>query len=170
MWDMSRSAARYVPLLLIPLLQACGSDRPPQAASTGTKRDSAVGSPTKSVVQAAPVALDYTAPPDSLIPHDAMGASIRRGLALILRTTDSLPQYATGNIQCASCHLDAGRRRDAAPLTGVYARFPKFMDRTGAVIPLEDRVNYCFTRSLAGNRLPNDSREMQDIIAYLAFL
>ena len=114
--------------------------------------------------------LDYTPPPDSLIPNDQLGASIRRGLALITHTTDSLPQYATGSLQCSSCHIDAGRRRDAAGLLGVYARFPKYMDRTGAVIPLEDRVNYCFTRSLAGNRIPTDSREMQDIIAYLAYI
>jgi thiosulfate dehydrogenase len=114
--------------------------------------------------------LDYTPPPDSLIPNDRLGASIRRGLALITHTTDSLPQYATGSLQCSSCHSDAGRRRDAAGLLGVYARFPKYMDRTGAVIPLEDRVNYCFTRSLAGNRIPTDSREMQDIVAYLAYI
>ena len=35
---------------------------------------------------------------------------------------------------------------------------------------LADRVNYCLTRSLAGNALPHDSREMEDILAYLAFL
>jgi len=117
-----------------------------------------------------PAPLDYTPPPDSLIPNDQLGASIRRGLALVAHTTDSLPQYATGSLQCASCHIDAGRRRDAAGLLGVHARFPKYMDRTGAVIPLEDRVNYCFTRSLAGNRIPTDSREMQDIVAYLAYI
>ncbi|MBU6367684.1 MAG: c-type cytochrome, partial [Gemmatimonadetes bacterium] len=31
-------------------------------------------------------------------------------------------------------------------------------------------VNYCFTRSLAGNALPVQSREMVDILAYLAFI
>lgn len=115
-------------------------------------------------------ALDYTPPPDSVVPNDSMGASIRRGRAIFVRTTDSLPEYAPGNIQCASCHLDAGRRRDAAALIGVHARFPKYLDRSAAVIPIEDRINYCFTRSLAGTRLPNGSREMQDIVAYLAFL
>ena len=114
--------------------------------------------------------MDYTPPPDSLIPADEMGTSIRRGLALITHTTDSLPAYAPGSIQCVSCHIDGGRRRDAAGLMGVYARFPKYMDRSGAVIPLEDRVNYCFTRSLGGSKLPTDSREMQDIIAYLAYI
>ena len=137
---------------------------------------SAGDSKSKSAEMGTPVAaahkgpLDYTPPPDSAIPNDQLGASIRRGLALVTHTTDSLPKFATGSLQCASCHIDSGRRRDAAALIGVYARFPKYMDRTGAVIPLEDRVNYCFTRSLAGNRIPNDSREMQDIVAYLAFL
>ena len=114
--------------------------------------------------------MDYTPPPDSLIPHDEMGVSIRRGLALLTRTTDSLPGFAPGNIQCVSCHIDGGRRRDAAGLMGVYSRFPKYMDRSGAVIPIEDRVNYCFTRSLGGSKLPPDSREMQDIVAYLAYI
>ena len=114
--------------------------------------------------------LDYVPPPDSAIPNDSMGASIRRGRAMFIRTTDSLPRYAPGNIQCASCHLDGGRQRDAAPLIGVHARFPKYLDRSAAVVPIEDRINYCFTRSLAGTQLPSRSREMQDIVAYLAFL
>ena len=125
---------------------------------------------TASVAPATPGPMDYTPPPDSLIPHDELGASIRRGLALLTRTTDSLPAFAPGNIQCVSCHIDGGRRRDAAGLMGVYSRFPKYMDRSGAVIPLEDRVNYCFTRSLGGSKLPSDSREMQDIVAYLAYI
>lgn len=109
-------------------------------------------------------------PSDAEIPSDSLGASIRRGLALVTHTTDSLPAYAPGNINCANCHINGGRNADAAPLTGSHARFPKYLDRTGAVIGLADRVNYCFTRSLAGNKLPVDSREMQDILAYLAWL
>jgi thiosulfate dehydrogenase len=85
-------------------------------------------------------------------------------------THDSLPDYAPSTLNCTSCHLDGGRQANAAPLTGVYARFPAYLSRAGAVVSLEDRVNYCFTRSLSGYRLPSDSREMQDMIAYLAFL
>jgi len=151
------------------MLIGCGNEQgSSRAASTSSgSRDPAMGKPVAPPVEGP---LDYTPPPDSLIPKDELGQSIRRGLALVTRTTDSLPAYASGNIQCASCHIDAGRRRDAAGLIGVYARFPKYMDRTGAVIPIEDRVNYCFTRSLAGSRIPSDSREMQDIVAYLAYI
>ncbi len=115
-------------------------------------------------------AATWRAPADSEIPADSIGASIRRGLALVLHTPDSLSRYAPGNISCSNCHLGAGRNPDAAPLTGSHARFPKYLDRTGAVIGLADRVNYCFTRSLAGAKLPPESREMQDILAYIAWL
>jgi thiosulfate dehydrogenase len=103
-------------------------------------------------------------------PDDPLEASIYRGLALITHTRDSLPAYAGGSLVCTSCHLDEGRRPNAAPLMGVMARFPKFIDRAGAVVPIEDRINYCFTRSLSGSRLPSDSREMQVIVAYLAYI
>jgi thiosulfate dehydrogenase len=113
---------------------------------------------------------DWRPPADSTIPADSLGASIRRGLALIVDTPDSLPAYAPGNITCSSCHLGAGRVAEAAPLVGSHARFPKYLERSAAVIGLADRVNYCFTRSLAGAKLPTDSREMQDILAYISWL
>jgi thiosulfate dehydrogenase len=104
------------------------------------------------------------------IPSDSMGASIRRGLHLLRFTPESLPAYATSGLRCTSCHQDDGLKLSAAPLTGSHARFPKYMARTGAVITLADRVNYCFTRSLAGNVLPVDSREMTDLLSYMAFI
>ncbi len=104
------------------------------------------------------------------IPTDSLGASIRRGLHLIRFTPESLPKYATSSLRCTSCHQNDGLKASSAPLTGSHARYPKYMPRTGAVVTLADRVNYCFTRSLAGNALPHGSREMEDILAYLAFI
>lgn len=139
----------------------------------GDRTDTALVRQAGTPRPSAPARFDAAAwqpPADSEIPRDSMGASIRRGLALVMHTPDSLPAYAPGRISCTNCHIGAGRNVDAAPLAGSHARFPKYMDRTGAVISLADRVNYCFTRSLAGNRLPVESREMQDILAYLAWL
>ncbi|HXT15235.1 MAG TPA: c-type cytochrome [Gemmatimonadaceae bacterium] len=103
-------------------------------------------------------------------PDDPFEVSVFRGLSIITHVHDSLPAYTNSNLNCTSCHLDEGRRGNAAPLVGVFARFPKYMDRSNAVVPIEDRINYCFTRSLAGSKLPADSREMQDIVAYLAYI
>ena len=97
--------------------------------------------------------------------------SVYRGLAILTHTRDSLPAYVGGNLNCTSCHLDEGRRAERGAARRRRSRaIPKYMDRSGAVVPIEDRVNYCFTRSLAGSKLPPDSREMQDIVAYLAFI
>ena len=109
-------------------------------------------------------------PPDSTIPAGAAGASIRRGRALLESTRDSLPDFVGANLRCMSCHLDDGRRLKTGPLIGVYARYPRFIDRAGGVASIEDRVNFCFTRSLAGRKLPTASRDMRDIVNYLAFL
>jgi thiosulfate dehydrogenase len=109
-------------------------------------------------------------PTEADIPNDSLGASIRRGLYLLRFTPESLPAYATSSLRCTSCHQNDGTKATAAPLTGAHARYPKYMPRSGAVIGLADRVNYCFTRSLAGNLLPPESRQMNDILAYLAFI
>ena len=108
------------------------------------------------------------ASPDSAPPAGPLGASIRRGRALVLHTPDSLPRYVAGRVACTSCHLDGGRVDGAAPFADAHARYPVYLPRSGAVVTLADRVNYCVTRSLAGRRLPADSREMVDILAYLA--
>jgi thiosulfate dehydrogenase len=112
----------------------------------------------------------WQAPVVDSTPDDPFEIAVYRGLAILTHTRDSLPGYVGGSLNCTSCHLDEGRRANAAPLVGAFARYPKYMDRSGAVVPIEDRVNYCFTRSLAGSKLPSDSREMQDIVAYLAFI
>ena len=103
-------------------------------------------------------------------PDDPYEAAVYRGLAILTHTRDSLPHYVNANLSCTSCHLDEGRRPDAAPLVGVMARYPRYIDRVDAVIPIEDRINYCFTRSLSGSRVPPDSREMQDLVAYFSYI
>ena len=137
-------------------LGACGTPKDPtiRPTSTATRFTEA----------------EWKPPRETEIPNDSLGASIKRGLYLIRFTPESLPAYATTRMRCTSCHQDDGLKASAAPLSGSHARFPKYMTRSGAVIALADRVNYCFTRSLAGNAIPVGSREMVDILAYLAFI
>jgi thiosulfate dehydrogenase len=110
------------------------------------------------------------APADSEIPNDEVGRAIRRGLALMTATRDSLPDNVGNRLRCVSCHPDEGRRPDAMPWVGVYGRFPQYRARSGRVNVLEDRINDCFERSLNGRALDADSRAMRDIVAYMAFL
>ena len=109
-------------------------------------------------------------PLDSAIPHDSLGASIRRGMAIVAHTPDSLPHNTPTTLRCVSCHLDGGRRAEVVSMLGSYARYPRFVVRENRLATIEDRVNFCLTRSLAGRPLPADSRDMRDMVRYLAYL
>ena len=109
-------------------------------------------------------------PPDTEIPPGPLGASIRRGRALLQHTPDSLPRHAPSALRCFSCHLREGTQAGALPLIGVYSRFPQYRSRNAIINLLEDRINDCFERSLNGTALPRDGRDMRDLIAYFAFI
>jgi thiosulfate dehydrogenase len=151
------------------MLVACSKE---SARDGAPRRDSAVTAVTVARPAGAANVMPETWSPPAVdsTPHDPLEVAVYRGLALITHTRDSLPRFVGANLNCTSCHLNDGRRPNAAPLAGVFARYPRFIDRAAAVVPLEDRINYCFTRSLSGSRLPNDSREMQDIVAYLSYI
>jgi thiosulfate dehydrogenase len=109
------------------------------------------------------------APTDSEIPNDAFGASVRRGLALLTATKESLPKNDGSGLRCTSCHLDQGRRANGSWI-GSFARYPQYQGRSASVVRIEDRVNDCFRRSLNGTPPARDGGDMRDIVAYLAFL
>ncbi len=103
-------------------------------------------------------------------PSGPEGASARRGFAILAATRDSLPSYVGNSLRCFSCHIDDGRRANAIPLTGAYARYPNYTTRDGRVITIQDRVNNCMRRSMAGRDIPLGSRDMNDIVTYLALV
>lgn len=120
--------------------------------------------------EAFPAPAGYVVPADSLIPAGAMGASIRRGRAILLHACDSLPGHVGNRLTCTNCHLGAGTLAASGPWVGSYASFPQYNARAGRVIRMEDRVNECLRRSLNGSPLATDGRDMADIVSYMAFL
>jgi thiosulfate dehydrogenase len=113
----------------------------------------------------------FVVPDTSTIPDGPLGVSIRRGLALVTATPESLPTMVRSSLRCTSCHLDAGTRKDVMPWVGVLARFPQYRPRSGHVISIEDRIRGCFARSLNADPVPAyGSPELIDIAAYLTWL
>ena len=112
----------------------------------------------------------FRVPDEREITDAVVLASVRRGRALLAFTRDSLPRHVGNRLQCVSCHPDNGTRPDVMPWVGVYARFPQYRARVGGIQLIEDRVNDCFKRSMNGRPLIPESRDMRDIVAYLAFL
>jgi thiosulfate dehydrogenase len=112
----------------------------------------------------------FRVPTDAELRDSAYRISALRGRAILLATRDSLPRNVGNSLRCASCHLDNGLRPNAMPWVGSYARFPQYRARSGKVDLIENRVNDCFERSMNGKALAPTSRDMVDIVAYLAFL
>lgn len=152
---------------LLVFLVACGT---PQEPAAPAPEPAPVAVPAAPTTPSSTSGVGWSAPDEATIPEGPYGDSIRRGMDLFVRTNVLLPEYAPGNITCSNCHLEKGRAAYAVPMVGAQSRYPKYMDRTGAVIGLPDRIDYCFTRSLAGSRLPHESQEMTDLVAYIAWL
>jgi thiosulfate dehydrogenase len=148
--------AHWAGAALALLLVACGSAPPP------------VPPPPPPPVQVARA--KFRVPADSEIPRDQVGISIRRGRAILAATRESLPDKVGNDLRCVSCHLDGGTRPDASPWIGVYSRFPQYRSRNGRVNVIEDRINDCFERSMNGKAIAVGSAEMNDLVAYFAFL
>ncbi len=93
-----------------------------------------------------------------------------RGHALLTATRDSLPRHVGNSLRCTSCHLHDGRNSNGLSWIGVTRRYPQYRSRNDAMSTIQDRINDCFERSMNGLAIPSDSRDMRDIVAYLASL
>jgi thiosulfate dehydrogenase len=103
----------------------------------------------------------------SASPGIASAGDARRGRALVSAFRDSLPTHSGNGLRCTSCHLEDGTRELAMPWFGTASRYPRYRARRGSEETLAQRVNECVARSLAGRMLPEDGRDMRDILAYL---
>ena len=88
-----------------------------------------------------------------------------RGMRLHLETRSLLPQNVGNDLNCTSCHLNAGTVAQGSPFVGVSAFFPSYAPRAGRVITLEDRINGCFLRSMNGQPLAKGSPDLQAMVA-----
>lgn len=93
-----------------------------------------------------------------------------RGMRLHLQTKKLLPGNVGNELNCTSCHLNAGTVADGSPFVGVSAFFPSYAPRAGRTITLEDRINGCFKRSMNGAPLKADSDDMQAMVAYFDWM
>ena len=120
----------------------------------------------------------WVVPDVDKLPDDGWGRTVRHGRDLIARTyaligpevPDAAQRFAGNNLACQNCHLEAGTKQFGLPFQGVYADFPNYRARSGAVGTIEDRIQGCMTRSMNGKPLPAGGPEMTAIVAYMKVL
>jgi thiosulfate dehydrogenase len=129
-------------------------------------------------VAVAPSASIWTVPEVGALPDNEHGRLVRRGRDLITATyahigpevPDAANRYAGNNLACGNCHLEAGTKKFALPIFGLFGEYPRYNARSGAEITIEERVNGCMTRSMNGRAMPLQAPAMQAILAYIKFL
>lgn len=120
----------------------------------------------------------WTPPDMHSVGDDAFGKQVKYGYALFTDTAgqigpaapDPAKRYSGNGLTCQNCHLQGGTQPYAVPLAGIWGQFPQYRGREGEVGTLEDRVNGCMERSMNGQALALDGREMKAFLAYLKWL
>lgn len=100
---------------------------------------------------------------------------IRYGKELIAHTSEYLGpkgkvlQISNG-MNCQNCHLAAGTVPLGNNFSAVAANYPKIRSRSGLSEGIPKRINDCFERSLNGQGLDPESKEMKAMAAYMLWL
>lgn len=141
------------------------------AAQLGACSGATASTPLASArVAATPARPAFAPPPDSAIPDDAFGAMVRKGEAIFTHTQANAAEYVGNGLNCANCHLDAGRRAGAAPLWAAWVRYPRFRAKTGKVDSYAERLQGCFEYSMNGKAPPADGKVIAALAAYSYWL
>lgn len=119
----------------------------------------------------------YFQPPvESAIPNDEFGASVRRGKEIFTNTGTNAREFIGNGLACANCHLDGGRRANAAPMWAAAVSYPKFRGKNQKINTMEDRINGCFTYSMnaqgspSGGPPPPGHQVYKDLQSYFFWL
>lgn len=112
----------------------------------------------------------FTPPPDSAIPDDEFGKEVRLGQAIFNGTSPDAAAFVGNSLRCASCHLDAGRLADSAPLWGAYVAYPAYRSKNSHVNTLAERMQGCFRYSMNGKSPPLGDKVLVALESYAFFL
>lgn len=94
-------------------------------------------------------------------------SEILYGKEVFDNTNVVVPENVGNELSCMSCHGDGGLAPNS-PMVGITEKYP--MERRGEMSSIEDRINGCFIRSMNGEELDEDSRELKAMVAYFEFI
>lgn len=112
----------------------------------------------------------FMPPPAASIPDTPFGAMVRKGRAIFVDTQANAKPYVGNGLNCANCHLDAGRLANSAPLWGAWVRYPAYRRKNHKVNTFADRLQGCFRFSMNGKAPPTDSEIIVALEAYSYWL
>lgn len=112
----------------------------------------------------------FNPPPESSFPEGDYGKVVKRGEQIFMETGKYASRYVGNNLNCVNCHLDAGRKPDAAPLWAAFIHYPAYRSKTGQVDTLASRIQGCFEFSMNGKAPPADDEVITALQTYAFWL
>ncbi|WP_050840738.1 c-type cytochrome, partial [Bordetella pertussis] len=112
----------------------------------------------------------FTPPAADAIPDNEFGKVVREGEQIFLHTPQRAAKFVGNDLTCASCHLDAGRRADSAPMWAAYVLYPAYRAKNGHVNTLAERLQGCFRYSMNGESPPADDPTLVALQSYMYWL
>jgi thiosulfate dehydrogenase len=105
---------------------------------------------------------------------DSIKAKVKLGWKIMHQTHLYAKAYVGNGLYCTNCHFSSGNtfggRNGSISLVGATNWYPAYSERDKKNITLQDRINNCFQRSMNGKPLPEGSKEMEAILAYLGWI
>ncbi|WP_412034136.1 c-type cytochrome [Pollutimonas sp. M17] len=112
----------------------------------------------------------FAPPPADAIPDNEFGKVVRQGQDIFLRTGEHAGKFVGNSLNCVSCHMDAGRRKDASPMWAAYVMYPAYRSKNGHVNTLAERLQGCFAYSMNGAMPPADSETIVALESYMYWM
>jgi thiosulfate dehydrogenase len=117
----------------------------------------------------------WHAPDWNTVESESNAAEIKYGRELVANTSEFLGpkgkvKAMSNGMNCQNCHLNAGTVPLGNNYGSVFSTYPKMRARSGTEEDIEKRINDCFERSLNGEALERDSKEMKAMVAYISWV
>ncbi|GAB3628156.1 cytochrome C [Pandoraea terrae] len=96
----------------------------------------------------------FTPPSESAMPTDEFKKSVKLGEQIFNHTQKFAGKYVSNSLNCASCHLDAGRMPNSSPLWAAHISYPAYRSKNGDVNSFAERLQGCFVYSMNGKAPP----------------
>ncbi|NYT37498.1 c-type cytochrome [Allopusillimonas soli] len=112
----------------------------------------------------------FTPAPADTIPDNEFGEMVKKGQRIFLHTGEYASDYVGNSLNCVSCHLDAGRRKNASPMWAAYVLYPAYRSKNKHVNTLAERLQGCFQYSMNGKAPPADSETIVALQSYMYWM
>lgn len=114
---------------------------------------------------------EYPRPPSwDKLPEGELGEKVLRGYEHFVNTQSLSPEFVGNGLNCVNCHMDSGRKENAAPLWAAYMSYPAFRQKNNKINDYQERIQGCFLYSMNGTPPPTDDQVLVELSAYAYWL